>query len=334
MQSGPLNARVRHAAYGLARDRRDPGGIVDVLRRVEAERGVARGELRRHAGLGGLGQVRRAARVGEARPQAADHLEVLEPPAGRRPRVADRSHRRGVGLAEGMEAMAVADEPPEDERADLDPPEPHPRPVPAEGLGLQVDVVEAIVVARKARRRVAPEHAPGLQVLVEQTAAFAERHAERAVLVSVPAHGWLDHQPALGQQVERGELMGEQQRMAQRRDDRRADHPDARRRRGDGAHQHHAVRPRRGRVLVAGRRVLLGVAHPALGARARPQHDVLGEHHSVDPGVLGLLRDPHDGPQVARVQHGPVLAQDHDQPRPAHVTAAAMSSTTATSSRT
>ena len=55
-------------------------------------------------------------------------------------------------------------------------------------------------------------------MLVEEGAALGERHPERLVLVAVPADGGLDDEPALGEEVERAELAGEQQRMAQRRD--------------------------------------------------------------------------------------------------------------------
>jgi hypothetical protein len=41
----------------------------------------------------------------------------------------------------------------------------------------------------------------------------------------VPRDRRLDDEAPLAEQVERGELMGEQERVAQRRDDRRADEP-------------------------------------------------------------------------------------------------------------
>jgi hypothetical protein len=63
-------------------------------------------------------------------------------------------------------------------------------------------------------------------VLVEQLATTLERHAERLVLGSVPAHGRLDDQATLAKQVERRELFGQQQRVAERHDDRARDQPE------------------------------------------------------------------------------------------------------------
>ena len=63
-------------------------------------------------------------------------------------------------------------------------------------------------------------------MFIEQLAAALERHPDRLVLGPVPAHRRLDHQPPLGQQIERRELLGEQQRVAERRDDRARDQPE------------------------------------------------------------------------------------------------------------
>ena len=180
------------------------------------------------------------------------------------------------------------------------PAEPHARPVRPEGLRLEVDVREPEVLPGVGRRRVAPGRRHRLQLLVEDRAALVERHAERLVLLLVPAHGRLHDEAALAQQVERRELLGEQQRVAQRVDDCRQRDAQARRRGGDGRRQHERVRPGRGRVLVAGRRVVARVAHDAVRTRGRAEHDVLAEHHRVDPRRLGIDGDAHEGAEVTR----------------------------------
>ena len=96
--------------------------------------------------------------------------------------------------------------------------EPQPRPVRTPRLGLEVHVLVGVVLAGERGGRVAPEALPGGEVLVEERAALRERHAERLVLVAVPADRRLDDEAALGEEVERAELAGEQERMAQRRD--------------------------------------------------------------------------------------------------------------------
>ena len=199
-----------------------------------------------------------------------------------------------------MEAVPVADEAPQQRGVQRLPAEPHARPVRPEGLRLEVDVGEAEVASLVGRRRVAPGGGHGLELLVEDGAAPVERHAERLVLLLVPAHGRLDDEPPLAQQVERRQLLGEQQRMAQREDDRRQRDAQARRGGRDGRGQHERVGPRRRRILVAGRGVVARVAHDAVGARGRAEHDVLAEHHRVDPRRLGLDGDAHEGAEVTR----------------------------------
>ena len=160
-----------------------------------------------------------------------------------------------------------------------------------------------------------------------------ERHAERGVLLAMPAHRRLDDEPTLGQQVERRELVGEQQRVAQRRDDCRGDQPQPGRDRGDRAHQDDRVGPRRVRVLVARRRVVARIIGTAAGARRGPEHDVLAQHHPVDPRVLGLGRHPHQSPQIPRRGHRPVFAEDEDEPRRPAGDAHGQASVTRTGSR-
>ena len=64
-------------------------------------------------------------------------------------------------------------------------------------------------------------------------AALVERHAEGVVLLLVPAHRRLDDEPALAEQVERPQLLRQQQRVAQRGDDGRQRDAQARGRRRD-----------------------------------------------------------------------------------------------------
>ena len=193
--------------------------------------------------------------------------------------------------------------------------EPEPRAVGAPGLGLEPDVVEAIVLALKRCRRVAPQHRPGRQVLVEQHAAALERHAQRRVLVAVPAHRRQHHQPPARKQVERRQLLGQQQRVAQRRDDRGGGEPDSGGGRGHRAEQHDRARPRHRRVLVAGQRVVARVAHDALARRARPEDEVLAEHDRVRARRLHLDRHRHQRVEGARIDERPLLGEDDDELR-------------------
>ena len=199
-----------------------------------------------------------------------------------------------------MEAVAVADEAPQQRRMQRLPAEPHARPLGPEGLGLEVDVREAEVLARVGRGRVAPGRRHRLQLLVEDRAALVERHAERLVLLLVPAHRRLHDEAPLAQQVERRELLGQQQRVPQREDHRGQRDAQPRRRGRDRGGQHDRVRPGRGRILVARRGVVARVAHDPAGARGRAEHDVLAEHDRVDARRLGLDGDAHERAQVAR----------------------------------
>ena len=129
-----------------------------------------------------------------------------------------RSSSSGVGEPERVEAVAVPDDAPQQRAVQRHAAEPHPRPLRPERLRLEVHVVEREVPALERRGRLLPRALHRHQLLVEDGAALVERHAERLVLVLVPRHGRLHDEAPLGQQVERRELLGEQQRMAQRRD--------------------------------------------------------------------------------------------------------------------
>ena len=199
-----------------------------------------------------------------------------------------------------MEAVSVAHEAPQQRGVQRLPAEPHARPVPPERLRLEVDVCEAEVASLVGRGSVAPGGCHGLELLVEDGAATVERHAECLVLLLVPTHGRLDDQPPLAEQVERRQLLGEQQRVAQREDDGRQRDAQARRGCRNGRGEDERVGPRSRRILVAGCGVVARVAHDPFGARGRAEHDVLAEHHRVDPRRLGLDGDAHEGAEVTR----------------------------------
>ena len=135
-------------------------------------------------------------------------------------------------------------------------------------------------------------------MLVEQRASGGERDTERGVLRLVPAHGGLDHEAPLGEQIERREVLREQERMPQRRDDRRRGEPEPRRGGGDRREEDERAGPRHRRVLVSGKRVVARVRHQPAGAGARAEYDVLAHHDRVEAGVLRLLRHPHQGAEV------------------------------------
>ena len=124
-------------------------------------------------------------------------------------------------------------------------------------------------------------------MLVEEPPALFEGNAERFVLVAVPADGRLHDEPALAEDVERAELLGEQERVAERRDHGARRQPQARRGGSDRGEQHDRARPRHRRILIAGQRVVARVAHHAVRTCTRAQHDVLAHHHRVEPRPLG-----------------------------------------------
>ena len=169
-----------------------------------------------------------------------------------------------------------------------------------EGLRLEVDVRKAEVLPRVGRGRLSPGGRHGLELLVEQLAAPVKRHAQCLVLLLVPAHSGLHDEAALAQEVERRQLLREQQRMAQRVDHRGQGDAQPRRRRGDGRGEHERIRPGRRGILVPGSRVVARVAHDPAGARGGAEHHVLAEHDGVHPRRLGLHGDAHEGAQVAR----------------------------------
>ena len=172
----------------------------------------------------------------------------------------------------------------------------------AVGLGLDVDVVEAVVATVEGRGRGSPGGLPDGEVLVETLAALRERNPQRVVLGPVPARRGQHDEPALAEQVERGERLGQRQRVAQRRDHRGGKQPQPARQRRHRGEQHLRVGPGHRRILVAGHRVLARVGHQTVGVGAGAEHDVLAEHDRVEARVLGLGGHPGEarGGRAAR----------------------------------
>ena len=248
----------------------------------------------------GTSEIGRARLVRECPADAAHQLELGGVAAGLGQRSPQLLQLGRSGRAERVEATAVADEAPQQCWVQRLTAEPHARSLGTEGLGLEVDVGEREVLARMGRGRVSPGGRHRLQLLVENGAAPVERHAERLVLLLVPADGRLHDQSALAEEVERRQLLGEQQRMPQRIDHRGQRDAQVRGGRGDGGREHERVGPGRGGVLVARRGVVARVAHDPARPRGRAQHDVLAEHDGVDAGRLGLDGDAHECAEVTR----------------------------------
>jgi len=134
-------------------------------------------------------------------------------------------------------------------------------------------------LAREPRLVVVPEATHGIDVVVGPPPAGAERHADGLVLTGDITHADTDEEPALGQHVDRGQLLRQNHRIAQREDH-------------NACTELHPRRPRRG-VGQHGHRV----EHLAVGRqRGRPnlgvdQHRVLPHPYRLVPEVLGRPRD-------------------------------------------
>ena len=252
--------------------------------------------------------------VGEDGAHAAHHLERVGVPAGRGHRLAEPRHLLVGGLPEGMERVAVSNEAPQQAVVQRRAAQPDRRTTRAEGLRLEVDVGEGVVAAVERRGTLPPERGPRGQVLVDEVAARLPRHAHRLVLGAEPADGGLHDEPAGGEQVEGRELLRQEQRVAQGRDDRRRDEPDALRRRRDRRQHHDGARPGGGRILVAHQGILARVRRAASGVRAGREDDVLAEHDGIDARLLGLDGSADERPQVALGPQRGVLAEDHHHP--------------------
>lgn len=191
--------------------------------------------------------------------------------------------------------------------------EPQRRSLGAERLGLEGHLLEPVVPALERRGRVTPQRSPGRQVIVQELAPLLERRAERLVLGTMPADRGLDDQASLRHQIYRRELLGQQQRMPERRDDGARDQAEPRCGRGDGGEQGDRIRPRGGGVLVAGQRVRAGILGDAPGISPATQYHVLAQHHGVEPGGLRIHGGSHEAPQVSGRPQCPVLGQDQDE---------------------
>src|SRR5206468_1895042 len=122
-------------------------------------------------------------------------------------------------------------------------------------LWLDPDGPERVMLPAVAGWRAVPGFGPDLELLVQDLPALAERDAEGVVLVPVPAHRGLDHEPPAAEPVQRGQVLRGGQRVPQRADQSPGDEPDPGGGGGDRAEQDQRAGPRGGRVLVAGQRV-------------------------------------------------------------------------------
>ena len=224
----------------------------------------------------------------ESPPEAADELQLGD--------VATRcghGHPQDVEVCvrqgpERVQSLAVLDEPSQQRAAHPLAAEPEGRPVGSVRSWLEPDVREGEARPVVADRVGPPGTRKDVQLLVEDLAALAERHSEGAVLAPTPADGGQHDEPTLGQQVERPELLGEQQRMPKRRDDRAGDDPQSLGRLRDGGHHDEAVRPGVVGWLVPRGRVVAGVLHRACRPGVGSEDDVLAEHHAIDAMPLSL----------------------------------------------
>jgi hypothetical protein len=198
--------------------------------------------------------------------------------------------------------------------------EPERRPLGAEGLRFEEDIGEPVMPTLEGCRAHRPGAPPRGQVLVEPLAALPVRDAQRRVFVAMPADRRLHDETASGEQVERRELLRQEQRMAKRWDHGAGDQADALGRCCDRGQQQEGARPRCPRVLVLRQRIVPRVLGLAGLGGARPEHDVLAHHHRVEPRVLRVRGHPYERPQVVRWHEGPVLAEDQDQLRRRHGT--------------
>ena len=238
--------------------------------------------------------------VGEAAARAADELELVEAAPGLRERPPHAVEVLVARAAERIPAVAVPHHATKQPVVDGARPEPQPHTFRAPGLGLEPDVLERVEPAGVGGRRRPPRGVPGYEVLVEQRPAVCERHPQRAVLGLVPADGGEDDEPSLGEDVERGEVLREEERVAERRDDRRRGEPQRRRRGRDRGEDDERARPRHRGVLVSRQRVVARVRHEAFRVGPRAQNDVLARHHGVETRVLGLLGHADERAEVAR----------------------------------
>ncbi|HJL57626.1 MAG TPA: hypothetical protein QF597_09040 [Arenicellales bacterium] len=138
----------------------------------------------------------------------------------------------------GGDARAGADEPADHGFANVLPSEPHGRALRPPRFWLKVNVVEGEELPGVANGRALPHQPQDLQLLVEDVSAAVEVNAQGGVLISMPGDGWLDDKAPLGEQVECGQIMGENERMPQRCDERNGSDSDARRRLRNRRQQH------------------------------------------------------------------------------------------------
>src|SRR5690242_8058181 len=185
-------------------ERADPGGLVDELRRLHADRGEAAGQLARHRSQR-LVQVGDLIRPGKLPPGPAHVLQLVRPPAAGRHRRLQRG--QVPGGTERVEPAPVPDQAGDQPRVQARAAEPQVRATRAGGRWLDPDGAERVVLPVMVHWRATPGFGPDLELLVQDLAALAERDAERVVLVPVPAHGGLHDEPPAAQPVQRGQVL-------------------------------------------------------------------------------------------------------------------------------
>ena len=200
-------------------DRLHLGAVVGVLVRLEADRGVPLLDLRARARQGDV-QIGHRRAVGEGCLDAADQLQIGSVSSRLGHGAAKRRQLVGGRRPEGMKPAAVAHQPAQHRGAQLHSTEPHARAFGAPRLRLEVGILEVEELSGEARWSISPGDLHRLELFIEDRAAAAKRHSHGPILILMPADGRLDDQAALGEQVERGELVCKQQRMPQRSDDR------------------------------------------------------------------------------------------------------------------
>ena len=221
-----------------------------------------------------------------------------------------------MGEPKRVEAVAVADEPAQQRAVQRPAAEPHaaaPRAGTASARGTRRGTRKC--VPSNDGGRVAPGALHRRELLVEDRAALAERHAERLVLVRVPATP-----SAARRGGPRRAGRASPARFASSSGWRSGaitaagDEAQLRGRGGDRAQQHDRVGQGVAGSWLPGSRVVARVRHharprPAIG----PSTTCSLEHHRVDARVLGLDRHAHEGAEVARRDERPVLAEDEHE---------------------
>lgn len=142
------------------------------------------------------------------------------------------------------------------------------------------------------RVRSGPQRAHGFDVLVVPGPAARPGHAQRFELFLEPANPQAEFHPASGNAIERGQFLGQYQRIALRHDKDAGTEPQCRRRRRSERQPDERV----GNGRVRFRRDLAVFRVGVPGGNAVRQHHVLAAPHGLESGGLSA---PADFPRVA-----------------------------------